>query len=107
MILKLVNLRSLGFIYDDISHHVIDLASHIFKERVFLNLVLSINNVIAFLDLVDELHYIFNGMLEVVIHRNDVIAFRIIEARHDRIMLPEISGKVEYANVFILIRETP
>lgn len=52
--------------------------------------VFAVDDIIAFVNLADELEYFRCRVLEVIIHRYDIIALCVIEARDGRVMLAKV-----------------
>ena len=69
-------------------------AGHPLKQAVVLVGKRCVDDVVAFLHLVDEFPHLMRRMLPVIVHHDDCIAGRIAKASHDRSLLAEIAGHV-------------
>ena len=89
----------LGLANDGFCHFLVDPAAKAAEQVLRGVPVITVNDVVAFFDFVDELETFAGGRLSVVIEADDVIACSLSVTGHERAVLPEIFGEADSLDV--------
>ena len=75
------------------------MAGNIFIPLELPRLTLAPHHIVTFIELRKQLRNFFRLILQIRVHHNDHIAFRMIESRRKRNMMSEISREAENPNM--------
>ena len=85
----------LGLPDDRFGHFLVDPGAKTAKQVLCGMLVVPVNHIVAFFQLVDQLECVGSGRLPIVVEADDVIARSLPVARHQSTVLPEVFRKAD------------
>ena len=85
----------------DLGHFAVDPAAQIAPACLALVIVAGVNDVVTFVDLVQQLAHLIGGGLAVIVQTDNDIPAAFVEACHQRSMLPEVFGQIHPGHMII------
>ena len=79
----------------DLGHFAVDPAAQIAPACLALVIVAGVNDVVTFVDLVQQLAHLIGGGLAVIVQTDDNIAGTLVETSHQRGVLAEVFRQID------------